>query len=357
MRKIEQQCRWNTFEKEHHLSENMSSPTTTTTTTATAQACSSPTHSISSFRNICNNKSFEKTIPSPAAVVVVVSSDSSSVTNEQHHHPQHDDSSPQETSFSLDDLSKFSCQLARKIDWITRCNNPFEVLRSLGLHSRMERQQQQDQSAVMDGDDYEQRIFVLEGEDNQELDNTNPYVAFQFLKHCEYCGASSTDKCNPKTCSRPSTYFPKQRPPFCQPDSKKWNDDDDDTMIIHRLEDQQPRRRPKRPPIRYMDEWKIVATPKVKNQWVTPSTTLIHEGISTSNIDTTTTRLQSPTVQDDEISIKWTSSSSRSVASTNSSHQLQQQQHPSFFPVSTRELRQRPQQSLSSPVLQGEFKN
>jgi hypothetical protein len=308
-----------------------------------------PTSKSSGSRHNNNSKSLEESIPSPA-VVTTVTSDSSSISDESHCYPQHDNSLRQQnTSFSFDDLSKFPRELARKIDWINRCNNPFEVFRSLGIHPRGEKQQLQ-HSAVLDGDDYEQQFFGLERERNDgELDNNiNPYVAFQILPQCEYCGGASTDTCNPHTCSRPSTFFPKQQPPFCQPDSKKWKDDD--TMRIQRLQELQRQRR-KRPPIRSMEDWKIVSTPKAKNQWrVTPlAPTVVQEGKLSP-------RLLFPNlVNDDEINMRPTSRSSlRSVVSTNSSHL----QHPSFFPVSTRELhRQRPTQSLPATVLLAEFQN
>jgi hypothetical protein len=36
--------------------------------------------------------------------------------------------------------------------------------------------------------------------------------------HCEYCGASHTDHCDPNTCQRPILFFRKLRPPFATPD-------------------------------------------------------------------------------------------------------------------------------------------
>jgi hypothetical protein len=332
-------------------------------TAATISLSPTQSSSSSSRNNNKSNKSLDETIPS---IAVVATSDSSSVNHEQPLHPQHDDSLHQNTSFSLDDLSKLPRELARKIEWISRCNNPFEVLRSLGLHpGRENQQQQQQQSAVLDEDDYEQQMFGLEGEDDQELDNINPYVAFQFLQHCEYCGAASTDQCIPSKCSRPSTFFPKQRPPFCQPNSKRWNDDNDamtkQTLYVHQ---RQPRR--KRPPIQSSEEWKIVATPKVKNQWLTPTSVVIPKVASSSSSSSSLLPMDHPRLlcsnieknyddfdEDDYTSIKWTSSGSRSGASTNASNQ----QHPSFFPVSTRDLRQRSQPSAPLPPLLADCKD
>jgi len=44
---------------------------------------------------------------------------------------------------------------------------------------------------------------------------------------CEYCNASSTDRCDPATCQRPRLYFQKKRPPFCPPDPGAWDPDTD----------------------------------------------------------------------------------------------------------------------------------
>lgn len=51
---------------------------------------------------------------------------------------------------------------------------------------------------------------------------------------CEYCGANHVQQCDPDQCPRPALYFQKKRPPFCKPDSTKW-DPVTDHAIVHVL--------------------------------------------------------------------------------------------------------------------------
>jgi hypothetical protein len=251
-------------------------------------------------------------MPSPT-----IASDSSSINSSDDAEHQHDDSVRQNASFTLEDLSKFPRELSRRIDWITRCNNPIEFLRILGLHPKRRKSKQ----AVLDDDDY-MRVMDF-GDTDEEI--INPYVAFQMPQHCEYCGAPSTNECDPRACPRPSTFFPKQQPPFAKPNAKIYNDNKDDIAKRRILQG----RRRKRPPIRSNDHWKIVATPKTKNQWISPTS-----ANETSSPVTTNPRLLFPNVDCGSSN----SSSNRSVTSSSGSG------HPSFFPVSTRELlKQRPQ--------------
>ncbi|KAG7366588.1 hypothetical protein IV203_029258 [Nitzschia inconspicua] len=255
-------------------------------------------------------------------------------TQEQKENHQTDSASlGQNNSFSLEDLSKFPQELAQKIDWITRCNNPIEFLRKLGWHhhhSRRKSMKHQQTPAVLDDDDYE-AAFDFEGDgscEEENENNINPYVAFQVPQYCEYCGAASTAQCNPRTCSRPTTFFPNHRPPFAKPNAKPYQDSATNNHTGKQQHNHNSQRR-KRPPIRSKDHWKIATTPKTKNQWIAPTaTTPTTAECGESPITTTNPRLLFPNVD--------SNSSSKSVASAASSH-------PSFFPISTRELlQQRP---------------
>ncbi|GAX28788.1 hypothetical protein FisN_25Lh155 [Fistulifera solaris] len=53
-------------------------------------------------------------------------------------------------------------------------------------------------------------------------------------KDCEYCGATQTKDCDPQTCTRPVLYFQKKRPPFCKPESSKWDPTNDHAIVERR---------------------------------------------------------------------------------------------------------------------------
>ncbi len=53
-------------------------------------------------------------------------------------------------------------------------------------------------------------------------------------KDCEYCGATQTKNCDPQTCTRPVLYFQKKRPPFCKPESSKWDPANDHAIVEER---------------------------------------------------------------------------------------------------------------------------
>jgi hypothetical protein len=137
------------------------------------------------------------------------------------------------SSFSLQGLSFFPQQLAAKVDWITQCHNPFELLQGLGCPPSDSGEPSRDQppSSLL-------RSISVD-EDSYTVPTT--YIAFRLPHHCEYCGSPSTDKCgfyapSPTTtiptttdlaisrqfCQRPPTYFPKLRPPFSKK-GKRWN--------------------------------------------------------------------------------------------------------------------------------------
>jgi hypothetical protein len=135
------------------------------------------------------------------------------------------------SSFTLEDLSRFPQQLAAKVDWITQCHNPLEYLQSLGSPpgdpgdpSRDEPPSTSCPKNVSGGES--------EG-DNDQSYAAATYIAFRLPHHCEYCGSPSTAECGSnaatadctisrRCCQRPPSYFPKQRPPFCQKD-KRWD--------------------------------------------------------------------------------------------------------------------------------------
>jgi hypothetical protein len=50
-----------------------------------------------------------------------------------------------------------------------------------------------------------------------------PAGAYVLPTFCEYCGAKTLAECRPGTCKRPALYFQKKRPPFCKPNSQKWD--------------------------------------------------------------------------------------------------------------------------------------
>ena len=54
--------------------------------------------------------------------------------------------------------------------------------------------------------------------------------AYMVPKSCEYCGASDTAYCCPKTCRRPKMFFHKKRPPFAAPDPDVWDPQTDEAV-------------------------------------------------------------------------------------------------------------------------------
>mmetsp|Transcript_31357 Transcript_31357/g.35670 ORF Transcript_31357/g.35670 Transcript_31357/m.35670 type:complete len:288 (+) Transcript_31357:305-1168(+) len=47
--------------------------------------------------------------------------------------------------------------------------------------------------------------------------------AYTVPSNCEYCGSVHVSMCDPITCQRPKLFFRKKCPPFCRPDSQKWD--------------------------------------------------------------------------------------------------------------------------------------
>ena len=52
--------------------------------------------------------------------------------------------------------------------------------------------------------------------------NRKPPGAYDVQTTCEYCGAAHVRECPPE-CTRPKSFFRKQRPPFCPPHSQRWD--------------------------------------------------------------------------------------------------------------------------------------
>mmetsp|Transcript_2322 Transcript_2322/g.4295 ORF Transcript_2322/g.4295 Transcript_2322/m.4295 type:complete len:318 (-) Transcript_2322:375-1328(-) len=127
------------------------------------------------------------------------------------------DDLPSSSSFSFDDLSRFPRELAERVDWITQCHHPSEVLQTLGLSPRNDKV----------SNELINPATATTGDSGAVATTTDtPYVAFRVPLHCEYCGSLSTSMCSPEKCQRPRTFFPKKRPPFCAHDPKQWDTDD-----------------------------------------------------------------------------------------------------------------------------------
>jgi hypothetical protein len=171
---------------------------------------------------------------------------------------------PLSSSFSFDGLSKFPRELARRVDWITQCHNPLEYLQTLGFRSPPK-----NNKTVHDDVDDHILEYHDDHDDECEADAIGmPFVAFVVPQHCEYCGAESSKDCSPQTCQRPSSFFPKQRPPFCPAPTKSFDTTPSSSFTMKR---RQQSYNTAKDDILHMDPWKVAPTPKTKNQWIAPS--------------------------------------------------------------------------------------
>jgi hypothetical protein len=72
----------------------------------------------------------------------------------------------------------------------------------------------------------------IHSDEGVEVVHLLPAGAYLLPRQCEYCGQSDTKLCSPKTCTRPSLYLQKKRPPFGKPNSSQWDPITDHAMPI-----------------------------------------------------------------------------------------------------------------------------
>ena len=128
--------------------------------------------------------------------------------------------SSSDESFSSFLPSSIGSNISKSFDWaietssVQSCRNPFECY-CFPIHSPTARKRDKDHFYEV------QHSMISDSNDENEEDGIEairPYVPFILPNYCEYCGSPSIQKCHEfdPQCRRPATFFPKEKPPFCQ---------------------------------------------------------------------------------------------------------------------------------------------